>query len=500
MAELVDAVDSKSTARKGMGVQVPPGVPPCKVLEPLFLKKMKFEGLQGSIITSIGELRVSSNRWPEKPGGRMTIFHFVLIGLLLNATAVFAGICDRTHAVQLAIIRNLTGKPNGVSCSDITDRGLRSIVKLNLEYNRKNRYLFPHFSALLKQLSLKRSVAATKNQSCDEFRNSSSVKYILNFLRSNTKNHWPRFSIAKKPILLTSSNGDRPCLIFWNGTEVKQELILEKPLLFTNGLYDFFVKSSNLGLSPKTEQIKLLFESYHLKSAIALSVDNIYKGFRSAEISWKYILTGVLVHEGFHLFRQPYFMSSNFSLGWIPWDPFLGLGHSTIFNSESTGKTCYIPKNVKSEAEQEFKLLRKSLQFLKEKDIMSSKKAVLKFIATRQSRYLKLTGKKTSDGFSCNQHEAAMEFIEGTARFVELATLKSYGIDLEKEPMVSLYIQYSEDDEDLYYALGALQLLILRRAYDKDDIFFQKIDSMNLSEPWTNPITNLLATWAEYNP
>lgn len=279
------------------------------------------------------------------------------------------------------------------------------------------------------------------------------------------------FRLYDFPILITSAEVPLCVALYQQG---KVEFTtLTRPLEVANGKYDFRNEHNKMSQSDE-EELKFLIEDRKIGTFLIYKISKSLRDDYEELTDSLRVHFAIMVHEGFHLLSQGSLFNMAHYKSDKPYVDWTSEGRKFIKS------TCYGPrKDIEDDTNLEISLLKTAIV---QADIKNSQidvaNTVRKFLTVRDRRYEMLKDSKfhpeswdLAEG--CPFGEAAMEYTEGTAEFVELIYL--LGTDLIRidqwiNPQTNKYIGSQ------YYVLGSLQLLLLHKLDPQFSVLSAKIE------------------------
>lgn len=313
------------------------------------------------------------------------------------------------------------------------------------------RLFLPIFVLLLSPL-------AAQADSCSALKNDPLYMGLVGKLNEARDSHVEIFDfrIYDIPILLTTN--DAPlCIALYQKGQV-EFFTLAQPLMIPNGYYDFRNEFNKLSQDDE-RRLSFLIEGRKMDAFLIYKIDKTISDEYEKDATPVRAHFAFLVHEGFHLFGQGYPIERSLYKPGIPYVSWTREGK--IFIKEN----CYGPRPDVSRAKDlEMELLKTAInQIYINDDPTAAVKTLQSFLATRETRYALLKDSlffpdSWFAGESCARGEAVMEYLEGTAKFVEFIYLLQTNlirVDQWLNPRINKYLGSD------YYILGALQLALL---------------------------------------
>jgi hypothetical protein len=292
---------------------------------------------------------------------------------------------------------------------------------------------------------------------CSKFVANTDLQFIRNQIRleGSKRRTVDHYRLASNTIIFTSLTNSPGCILIERDGNVLYSGPSPSLISLPNRIYGMLQNSQSVDFpqARPSPEMQRLMTSFNIDLALVLNIDNHYPA--PFDTSWKKILTGVAFHEGFHLFYQPILFKQNKYL-WPAWS----LGNGMFDLRDRLGTDCYYAndatkKFVKAEIDQ----LKLALD--PRTPVVSIGKTIEEFLELRSERYNLL--KQTKVGkYSCEMIENELELVEGMARFVEISALNQLGL-VTDDPLIAMYFNYYDNDSELYYQLGMLQMLVLER-------------------------------------
>lgn len=297
---------------------------------------------------------------------------------------------------------------------------------------------------------------------CSSFFESEKIKSHLNIYKQirNTSGVWDNYNPFHETVLFTDFKSHPTCALILNGDN-QFEYSLNVPLTATNHIYSFYLAGSTE--HQVTTELDSIFKSKGITKASLYSLAPFpfppsFQVYEQYIVGFNQILFLMTLHESFH-FNVQYVGKVLPSLyKWPDWDQYQP-------DLDDLQTKCYINPAVKESTAQELKTLVRAYKLASiyhQPDL--AREAIKTFLALRKSRYLSLHGisVKTIDnpeGISCEEAEARIELIEGSAEYFGLYNALKIGIIHPLQ--IADVSEFRWDFNTLHYSFGSLQLFLI---------------------------------------